>query len=50
VNARDQWWVARRASDRITLWAFVGDTEAEAAFERLVHDGTPDLEWHQATA
>lgn len=50
INARGRWWVSRRASDQITLWAFVGDTEAEAAFERLVHDGTPDLEWHQATA
>jgi hypothetical protein len=56
VNARGQWWVARRASDRITLWAFVGDSEAEDAFERLLHDDAhpgadaDDLEWHQATA
>lgn len=50
LNARGQWWVARRASEQITLWAFVGDIEAEAAFERLLDDGTPDLAWHVAQA
>jgi cyanophycinase-like exopeptidase len=51
ISARGRWWVARRTADQITLWAFVGDTEAEAAFERLVVSGTPDdVAWHLATA
>ena len=51
INARGQWWVARRAADQITLWAYVGDTEAEAAFERLVVADSPDdVAWHLATA
>ena len=51
IDARGTWWVARRSSDRITLWACVGDAEAEVAFERLVHDDGPDhLAWHLATA
>lgn len=51
INARGKWWVARRAAELITLWAFVGDTEAELAFERLTHDQSPDeTAWHFATA
>jgi hypothetical protein len=51
INARGRWWVARRTSDRITLWAYVGDSEAEVAFDRLVADGRPDESaWHLATA
>jgi hypothetical protein len=51
INARGRWWVARRTSDRITLWAYVGDSEAEAAFERLIQDDQPDeLAWHLASA
>jgi hypothetical protein len=50
INARGQWWVARRASDQITLWAYVGDNEAEAAFERLVQDGHDEQSWHLAAA
>jgi hypothetical protein len=51
IDARGRWWVAQRASDRITLWAYVGDSEAEAAFDRVVEQGQPDeLAWHLATA
>lgn len=51
IDARGKWWVARRSSDRITLWAYVGDAEAEVAFERLVHDDGPDhLAWRLASA
>lgn len=49
-NARGKHWIARRVSDRITLWACLDDVQAEEAFERLVHDpGTEHLEWHLAT-
>jgi hypothetical protein len=49
-NARGKYWVARRVSDRITLWAFTDDLQAEDAFERLVHDpGAEQLEWHLAS-
>jgi hypothetical protein len=51
LDARGSWWIARRTADRITLWAYVGDAEAEEAFERLVHDeGTEHVAWHLATA
>lgn len=51
LDARGSWWVARRTADRITLWAYVGDAEAEAAFERLVEDeGAEHAAWHLATA
>lgn len=49
-DARGRFWVARRVSDKITLWAFVDDVEAEDAFERLVHEpGSEQLAWHLAT-
>lgn len=51
LDARGSWWIARRNADRITLWAFVGDAEAEMAFERLVDDqGAEHVPWHLATA
>jgi hypothetical protein len=51
INARGRWWVARRTSDQITLWAYVGDSEADAAFERLTADAEPfERAWHLATA
>jgi hypothetical protein len=51
INARGSWWVARRAAEQLTLWAYVGDSEAEVAFERLIDDESPDeVAWHLATA
>jgi len=51
INARGKWWVARRAAEQLTLWAYVGDTEAEDAFERLIVADSPDeVAWHLATA
>ncbi len=51
ISARGRWWVARRAGEQITLWAYVGDSEAETAFERLIVAETPDeVAWHLATA
>ena len=50
VSARGGWWVVRRASDQITVWAYAGETEAETGFERLVAAGRHgEPEWHEAT-
>ena len=31
---RGSWWVARRISDRLSVWAYAGDDEADTGFER----------------
>lgn len=39
------WWVARRLSDQLAVWAYAGDDEAWDGFDRLVEgDG-----WRVAT-
>ncbi len=50
ISARGSWWIARRISDRLTIWAFAGDLEAEATFDTLLaaaRSGEP--EWNEAT-
>jgi hypothetical protein len=50
ISAQESWWIARRISDRLTIWACAGDVEAEATFDTLLaaaRDGEPA--WNEAT-
>jgi hypothetical protein len=50
ISARGSWWIAQRISDRLTLWAFAGDVEAEAGFDALLEQaGSGDAAWHEVT-
>ena len=40
------WWVARRLSEQLAVWAYGGDDEAWAGFDRLM-DGA---EWREASS
>lgn len=35
LEAGGAWWVARRTSAAVSVYAYIGDDEAEAGFERL---------------
>ena len=35
---RGSWWVARRVSDQLSVWAYAGDDEADIGFERRMTD------------
>ena len=51
IEARDGWWVARRISDQLTVWAYAGDMEAEEGFDQLVDAARhSDHAWREATA
>jgi hypothetical protein len=45
--ADGSWWVARRMSDRLSVWAYAGEDEAWDGFDRLRADGPA---WHEAVA
>ncbi|WP_375502296.1 hypothetical protein [uncultured Jatrophihabitans sp.] len=48
LTMRDgSWWVARRLSDRLSVWAYAGEDEAWDGFDRLAAEGAT---WHEATA
>lgn len=50
ISARGSWWIARRISDQLTLWAFAGDVEAEESFDRLLDAARAgEAAWHEAT-
>jgi hypothetical protein len=38
LRVRGEWWVARRVSASLVIWAHPGEAEAEECFERLVAD------------
>lgn len=38
LRVRGEWWVARRVSASLVIWAVPGETEAEECFDRLVAD------------
>ena len=51
IDARGDWWVARRISCRVTVWAFAGDMEAEDGFDQLVDAARhSDHAWREAKA
>lgn len=40
------WWVARRLSDQLSVWAYPGEDAAWDGFDRLAAEGAP---WSEAT-
>ena len=50
LYAYGSWWIARRLSDQLTVWAYAGDVEAEQGFELLLSAARGgDPEWTEAT-
>jgi hypothetical protein len=48
LTLRDgSWWVARRLSDRLSVWAYAGEDEAWDGYDRLLAEGAA---WREATA
>ena len=41
------WWVARRLSDRLSVWAYATEEQAWDGFDRLLAEGAP---WREAAA
>lgn len=38
LRVRGEWWVARRVSASLVIWAVPGEAEADECFDRLVTD------------
>jgi hypothetical protein len=48
LTLRDgSWWVARRVSDRLSVWAWAGEDEAWDGYDRLLAEGSA---WREASA
>jgi hypothetical protein len=48
VPSRSEWWVTRRISGRVTVWAASGEDQAHTEFDRLLAEPSPRGRWHEA--
>ena len=45
VEARQDWWVARRIGERVVVWAYPDRDHAEVGFDELLRDTQGRGEW-----
>jgi hypothetical protein len=45
VEAHDEWWVTRRVSDSVVVWAYGGEFQADLGFDGQLQEVSPRGVW-----
>jgi hypothetical protein len=45
IEAHQEWWVTRRISDRVVVWAYGGELQAESGFDDELQEPSPRGKW-----